>query len=103
MSDLNEQISELKAKHGTIYKLDIPTDDGDKCLLLRKLDRVTYAAGSKLMQKDELQAAEMFLRSLTVGGDVDVEDIINDFDSLRIAASLLVDVIATKTGNVAKL
>jgi hypothetical protein len=95
-------LEELKAKYTTIYKLDIPTDEGEKVLYLRKLDRVTYSAGAKLMEKDELQAAEMFLRSLTVGGD-DVEEIIKDFDSLRVASALLVEVIGTRTGNVARL
>lgn len=93
--------AELKAKYGTIYKLDIPTDEGEKTLILRKLDRVTYSAGAKMMEKDELQAAEMFLRSLTVEGPV--EDIIKDFDALRVASTLLVEVIGTRTGNVAKL
>jgi hypothetical protein len=96
-----EDLQELKAKYKTLFKLNIPTDNGEKTLYLRKLDRVTYSAGAKLMEKDELQAAEMFLRSLTVGGDV--EEIIADFDSLRVASSLLVEVIGTKTGNVAKL
>jgi hypothetical protein len=96
------EIDEVKAKYGGIYKLEVPTDDGDKVIYLRKLDRVTYRAGAKLMEKDELLAAETFLRSLYVGGD-DVEEIIKDFDSLRTASALLVDVISTKTGNVAKL
>jgi hypothetical protein len=43
----------------------------------------------------------MFLRSLTVSGPV--EDVIKDFEALRIAASLLGSVITTRSGNVAKL
>ena len=102
MENLEVQIAELKKKHTQLYKLDIPTEGGDKVLILRKLDRVTYSAGMKIMEKDELQAAEVFLRSLTVGGD-NVEEIIKDFDALRTASQLLVDVIGVKKGNVARL
>jgi hypothetical protein len=102
MSDYEKEIKELKKDYPTLFKLEIPMDEGDKVLLLRKLDRVTYSAGLKLMEKDELQAAEFFLRSLTVGGD-SAEDVIKDFEALRIASGLLVNVIGTKSGNVQKL
>jgi len=96
-----QEIQEAKAKYGEIFKLDIPIGDAEVSLYLKKLDRVTYSAGAKLLEKDELQAAEMFLRSLTISGPV--EDVIKDFEALRIAASLLASVIGTRTGNVAKL
>ena len=99
---MEELIEQLKTKHSELFRLDIPTSNGDKVLILRKLDRVTYSAGMKIMEKDELQAAEVFLRSLTVGGD-NVEEIIKDFDALRTASQLLVDVIGVKKGNVARL
>lgn len=98
-----DEIKKLKAEHGTIYRLDIPTAEGEETLILKSLDRVTYSAGAKIMEKDELQAAELFLRSLTVGGTVDVEEIIKDFNALRAAAPLLVEIIAPKVGNVTKL
>lgn len=105
---LEKQIAELKAKHGALYRLDIPINlgknpEGEETLILKSLDRVTYSAGAKIMEKDELQAAELFLRSLTVGGTVDVEEIIKDFNALRAAAPLLVEIIAPKVGNVTKL
>ena len=103
MESLENQIEELKAKHGVIFKLEVPTDSGEQILLLRKLDRVTYAAGSKLMEKNELDAAEMFLRSLTVGGTISVEEIIKDFDAMRTASALLAEIITPKRGNVTKL
>ncbi|BAQ92548.1 hypothetical protein [uncultured Mediterranean phage uvMED] len=96
-----EKILELKREYGTIYKLDIPLGDEEETLILKALDRKTYSVGIKLMEKDELQAGEMFLRSLAVAGDV--EAVINDFEALRIAVSLLAEVIGTRTGNVAKL
>tara|TARA_R110002020_G_C16103417_1_gene758875 strand:+ start:216 stop:524 length:309 start_codon:yes stop_codon:yes gene_type:complete len=102
MAITDKEIIQLKTKYGAIFQLDIPTDEGDKTIILRKLDRATYSAGSKLMEKDELLAAETFLRGLYIGGD-ELEPIIKDFESLRVAASLLADVIGTRTGNVRKL
>lgn len=98
-----ELIQELKNKHGELFKFEIPQgEDGDVVtLLLRKLDRVTYSAGIKLLEKNELQAAELFLRALTVFGPV--EDVIKDFESLRVASTLLGTVVGTKTGNVTRL
>lgn len=96
-------IEELKVKHKTkkIYKLDIPTDEGEKTLYLKKIDRLTYKAAMKMMERDELEAAEMILNSLTVHGPH--KEIIEDFDDLRAAAQLLVEVIGVRTGNVVVL
>ena len=96
-------IEELKAKHNTkkIYQLDVPTDGGIKTLYLKKIDRITYKAAMKMMEKDELDASAMILRSLTVHGPFD--EIIEDFDDLRAAAQLLVEVIGVRTGNVVVL
>ena len=96
-----KNINELKEKYGKIFKLEIPTDEGDKVLILRKIDRLTYKAAMKMMEKDELSASEMMLRALTVEGDA--EEVIKDLDSLRTAAALLVEVIGVKTGNVQAL
>jgi hypothetical protein len=95
---------ELKKTHKTVYWLDIPAseDEKDKVIFLRKIDRVTYSAGQKLLQKDTLQAAEMMLKSLYIGGDA-LAPILADFDQLRTAADLLSDVIGTVSGNVRKL
>lgn len=92
---------ELKEKYGKVFKLDIPTDKGEKTLYLRKIDRLTYKAAMTMMEKDELDASAMILRALTVEGDA--EEIIAEFDDLRVASALLIDVIGTKTGNVAVL
>jgi len=99
MAKVNEK--ELKEKYGKVFKLDIPTDNGEKVLYLRKIDRLTYKAAMSMMEKDELEASAMILRALTVHGDA--EEIINEFDDLRVAGSLLVEVIGTRTGNVAVL
>ena len=99
-------IEELKEKYGRIYELEIPFEDDagevtTEFLYLRKLDRKTYSAGAKIMQKNEMQGVEMFLRSLTVQGDV--EKVISDFDALRTAAELIVEVIGVRPGNVRKV
>jgi len=101
MGKMEKVFNELKEKHSKIYWLDIPESDenGEKTIFLRKIDRVTYSASQKLLEKDTLQATEMILRSLFVGGD-SVEGVINDFDQLRAASELLVDVITVKKGNV---
>jgi hypothetical protein len=94
-------VKELKEKYGKIFKLDIPTDNGEKTLYLRKIDRLTYKAAMSMMEKDELEASSMILRALTVEGDA--EEIISEFDDLRVASSLLIEVIGTRTGNVVAL
>jgi hypothetical protein len=96
-------IEALKALHKTskIYHLAIPTDDGIKDLYLKKIDRLTFKAAMRMMEKDELDAAVMILKSLTVEGPVD--EIIEDFDDLRAASQLLVEVIGVRTGNVVVL
>ena len=96
-------VEELKEKYGKIYELEIPLEDDNdnvenEYLYLRKLDRKTYSAVSKIMEKDELQAVELALRSLTVKGDA--EKIIKDFDGLRIASALIVEIIGVRSGNI---
>jgi len=45
----------------------------------------------------------MILKSLHIGGD-EISPVVNDFDSLRVASELLIDIITPRTGgNVAKL
>ncbi len=102
---INEAMTteELKAKYGKIYELEIPLEDDNgavesEFLYLRKLDRKTYSIVSKMMEKDELTGTETALRTLTVRGDVD--RVVNDFDALRIAGTLLVEVIGVRSGNV---
>ena len=98
-----EILAELKQKHGELFKFEIPNSDETETtvLILRKLDRVTYSAGVKLLEKNELQAAELFLRALVVFGPV--EEVIKDFEKLRVASTLLATVVGTKTGNVTRL
>lgn len=97
-------LDELKAKHGTVYTLEIPTneDGSEKATIhLRKLDRLTYSAVSKVIQKDELQATEILLKALYVGGD-DLKPILDDFDNLRSASNAIVPMLTAKEASLKK-
>jgi hypothetical protein len=88
-------IEELKQKFGTVYTLEIPTGETGSELItihLKKLDRQTYSAVSKIIQKDELQATEVLLKNLYIGGD-ELEKITNDFDNLRSASNAVVPIL----------
>ena len=100
----NEKLSieELKEKYGAIFKLEIPMSDGEQMdLIVKKVGRREFDAGSKILQKNEMQGLEFFLRSLTIQGDP--EAIISDFDAMRSAGELMADIISVKTGNVTRL
>jgi len=100
----NEKLSieELKEKYGVIFKLEIPMSDGEQMdLIVKKVGRREFDAGSKILQKNEMQGLEFFLRSLTIQGDP--EAIISDFDAMRSAGELMADIISVKTGNVTRL
>ena len=92
-------IEELKQKHGVIFTLEIPTGENGEVttIHLRKLDRTTYSAVSKLIQKDELQAAEVLLKNLYVGGD-NLDIITQDFDNLRSASNAVAEMLKAKEG-----
>lgn len=96
-------IEELKAKHGVVYTLEIPEENGEKniTLYLRKLDRQTYSAVSKVIQKDELQATEVLLKSLYIGGD-DISKVTESFDNLRSASNAIVEILKAKEGTLKK-
>ena len=102
--DLQAEALKLKEKYGTIHLLEVPEteDNPAKVLILRKIDRVTYSAFQKILEKDTLQAAEMVLKSLRVGGD-EIKPIVDDLDQLRAAADCLIDILAAPKGNVVKL
>jgi hypothetical protein len=95
-------IDELKAKYGVIFKLEIPMSDGEQTdLIVKKVGRREFDAGSKILQKNEIQGLEFFLRALTIQGDP--ETVIADFDAMRSAGELMADIISVKAGNVTRL
>ena len=95
-------IEELKDKHGKLFLISVPmSDDTITELVVKKVNRRDFDAGSKILQKNEMQGVEYFLKALTVKGDV--EAVIKDFDALRAAAELIIEVITVKVGNVKAL
>jgi hypothetical protein len=86
---------EIKSKYGSCYTLEIPDGDTTTRIHLRPIDRQTYSAASKLIAKDELQGAEMIIRTLWCGGD-DVNLVIGDFENLRAAANVLASMLISK-------
>lgn len=108
MIDENEEqklVEGLKRKHSTsvIWRVDIPLDGEEVTLYLKKLDRVTYLAATKVLQTDELQATEIFLKNLTVHGNEKLPQIINELDSLRAAQATLLEVLSVKEAGIKKL
>ena len=103
MSD-TAKLEELKAKHGTVYTLTVPTSEDETqtaTIYLKKLDRATYSAVSKLISKDELQATEVLLKNLYIGGD-DLKLITDNFDALRSASISIVPIIEAKGATLKK-
>jgi hypothetical protein len=100
-------IAELKAKYGKLYELIVPVENEDTgevedvVLILRKLDRKTFSAAQKLLVKNELQAVELFIKSLTVQGDFN--KVLENFDALRTASELMIEIIGVNEGNVRAL
>lgn len=91
-------LAELKAKHGTVYTVELPVDNEGKKTMkfyLREMDRVVFSSVSKLIEKDELKGIESMIKSLHVGGD-SVDDI--SFYALRSASNTLYPMISVKEG-----
>jgi len=98
-----ENLEALKLKHGSVFTLTVPVGDEDKdcTVYLKKMDRIVYSAAIKLLEKDELDATEFLLNSLHVGGE-NVKLITEDFEALRAASKLMVEVIKSKEGSIKK-
>lgn len=102
MTKEKDELSKLKEQHGTVYTLTVPVDEGEEVTVyLKKLDRPTYSAVSKIIQKDELQATEVLLKNLYVGG-APLDKITGDFDALRSASNSVVPILEAKEGSLKK-
>lgn len=102
-SQVEEVVAQLKLTYPTVFVLSIAKNDEETdfhYLILRKLDRVTYTVASKFAQTDELQAAEIMLKNLTIHGDIN--PIIEDFDMLRTASVRLLKMLEIKGGDLKK-
>lgn len=102
---LNEkEITDLKAKYGTLYELKVPTNDEETehaTIYLRKMDRACYSTVSKLVQKDSLLGLENLIKTLYVGGD-EVIKITENFDALRAAEAPCLEILMAKQGSLKK-
>jgi len=105
MEDEKKLVEGLKRKHNSsvIWRVDIPLDGEEVTLYLKKLDRATYLAATKILQTDELQATEIFLKNLTVHGVEKLPKIIDNLDALRAAQATLLEVLAVKEAGIKKL
>ena len=89
--ELETEYALLKAKHKTIWTLDVSLDedaDGNdiepRTYFLRKIDRIVYSAAMSFISKDKtLDAVETVLRNLSIGGD-DIAELLKS-DSAIIA------------------
>ena len=102
--DYTKELAELKVKHGVVYTLEVPLNDElteYATIFMRKLDRTTFQVASKLILKDELQAVEMLIKNLRIGGD-DATKITNDFEALRCASNTVLPMLQAREGTLKK-
>lgn len=102
--EITQEIVSLKAQYGTIYEITVAVNDEETefaTFILRKLDRETYSQTMKIMQKDTIQAIELILKKLYVGGD-DVNLALNDFDILRSLENPIAGLYSTRTADLKK-
>lgn len=104
MKDYSKELAELKGKYGVVYTLEIPlNEEGTEIatVFLKKLDRLTYKVAAGLIQKDELQAVEMLIKALRIGGD-EAKLITEDFDALRSASNSIIPLLQAREGSLKK-
>ena len=89
MSKTNiDKYKELEKTHGKVHILKVPLDDEKTkfaILFLKSMTRTVYSMVSKMLEKDELQATEVLINSLWIGGD-DKELVTKDFEALHSAS-----------------
>jgi hypothetical protein len=98
-------IEELKSKYGSVNELTVPLDaEGEKIatIYLRDIDRKTYSAATKVIQKDELEGTEVILKNLYVGGD-NISLVIENFNALRACSVALVKLLTPYDATLKKI
>lgn len=91
-----EEIADLKAKHGAIFKLVV----GDKCALLKTPDRKILSFATKSAEKDPLAFNEALLKNCFVAGDKEIRD---DDAYFLGASQKLADLVQIKEASLEKL
>ena len=89
-----EQIAELKKKHGDLYEISV----GEKSCIVRKPNRKDLSYVSVV--KDPIKMQETLLKQLWLDGD---EEILTDDDLFFAACSQLEEVLKVKEAEIKKL
>lgn len=83
-----KEYNELKAKHKKVSILKVPLNDEmteHAVLFLKAMDRAVYSSVNKMLEKDELQATQVLINSLWIGGDA--KDLVTvEFETLQAAS-----------------
>ncbi len=100
----NNELDLLKAKYGTVYTVTFAINDDETefaTIYIRKMDRETYTNVQKVLQKDSIQAIELLIKKLYVGGD-DINKALGDFDVLRSLETPISNLFNTRTADIKK-
>lgn len=72
-AQLEAELKDLKATHGTVYTLIVPLNpDNDQeiaTIYLKRSNRIVTSAVRKVAQQDALKGVETAINSLYIGGD----------------------------------
>ena len=79
-----EEIKELKAKHGRIFRLTAVDDAGNKFEgFVKTPDRKTLAAAMKIGKSDPMKFNEIILRNIWLSGDEKLKELNENEELLR--------------------
>jgi hypothetical protein len=92
----------LKKEHGTIYKLEVPTDeDGGVAVgYIKKMNRSTLSLVMSKIDSDPIGAMEVLLNTTWLEGD---ERIKTDDDVFLGACTALQEIVTIRTGSLKKI
>ena len=104
--ELDIEFNILKNKYETVYTVTVPVSDSEDeetnyTFFIREMDRATYKQAINVMAKDSLQAIELLMKNLWVGGD-DVKIVFEDFKVLRSLESPLAELFNTRRADIKK-
>lgn len=72
-AELEAELKDLKAKHGTVYTVIVPLDPDNAeqtaTIYLKRSNRIITSAVRKVAQQDAYKGVETALKSLYIGGD----------------------------------
>lgn len=70
------QIKQWKAKHGSIFEIEVAIGDEDELIkgYFKKPDRKSIAAAAKFVESDPIKASEIVFSNSFIGGDKRIKD-----------------------------